>query len=384
VARKHSLELPDLGQLEALAHDSPDGRRLALDVVFNGPRGGPRGVLAASGAHLDERFPIDRPSPNVLRLALRWPPHGDKVRLDLGTEGDTADLVKLVARGADGQPLGVIGRTGETPEVYQPGSEDWEDVTNSLDPARHIESVERELEAFAHEEGERWRGRRFFAELDRETNPFLLLGMAALGRIHREDVDQRRLAIEAVGNELRERVRLRCRGLDEGAGTCPSLEDRRFDFLEARCRSISRIFLGLVDRYLGQNVSAFERVFTLFANGDLRMNLPSLVVTAQPSSANFFLFGEFALMACDYGIDQERWWHLANVMVRSQRIFARVYAPEDVEGADFFSYSGKDYSRRGRPYDEDELASLEVEYRGADLRLEAAKNAASSMPGLLG
>ncbi len=381
---RRTFDLP-VRELVAGVESVKAGReRMVLDAVFNGARGRPRQPLELHGAELLPGQRVWKPVPNVARFSLRWPPATENISLEVGTSGQPLDLVKFILRDEQGdKPLAVIrpGKTGAGTSVHLPGTTDWEEVTNALDPVGYLESLDARLKVL--EDDSRLRPRRFFAALDREMNTFLLQGMVQLGRIHREEADHRRMAVEAIGNELRNRVQIRCRGLDEAAKNCPRLEERVFEHLKGKCRQVSRIFLDLIDQHLGNDPRAFESAFTAFANGDLRFDLPSLVMTTQPSSANFFLFGEFALMAEQYAVSPERWSRLANVMVRSQRIFARVYAPESLEGADLFSYSGQDYARRGKPYSDAELAALEREFAGADLPLEAARTASTSMPGLL-
>lgn len=381
---RRTFDLPVRELVEGVESVKAGRERVVLDAVFNGARGRPRQPLELHGAELLPGQPVWKPVPNVARFSLHWPPSTEKISLEVGTSGQPLDLVKYILRDEKGdKPLAVIrpGKTGAGTSVHLPGAKDWEEVTNTLDPVGYLKSLDARLTVL--EDDSRLRPRRFFAALDREMNPFLLQGMVQLGRIHREDADHRKMAVEAIGNELRNRVQMRCRGLDKVAKTCPRLEERIFEHLKGKCRQVSRIFLDLIDQHLGNDPGAFESAFTTFANGDLRFDLPSLVMTTQPSSANFFLFGEFALMAEQYAVSPERWSRLANVMVRSQRVFARVYAPASLEGADLFSYSGQDYARRGNPYSDAELTMLKREFEGADLPLEAARTASASMPGLL-
>jgi hypothetical protein len=256
-------------------------------------------------------------------------------------------------------------------------------VSDALDPAPFLDSLDAALGGTGACREPRLNARGFFAQLDRHANPFLLGGLVARGQLHGDDADQRRAAVKQVTNELRTRLELRCRGLDESRSVCPSLEDRVFAHLVPRCRTISRLFLDLVDEYFGRSVRLFERAFTWFATGELRLELPGRIVTTQPSSGTFFLFGEFALMAHDYGIEPDRWWRLANVMVRSQRVFARVYAPASLAHATLASYSARDFARHGGALSRRELLELERLYERADLALECARNCAAAMPGIL-
>lgn len=278
-------------------------------------------------------------------------------------------------------------RSVQASAALDAGGIDWEEVSNTLDPVGFLDRLEAELGGLDPCREARRNARRFFAALDQQANSFLLGALVARGQMHREDADQRRLVVKSIGNELRARIQQRCRAPDASRGTPWSLEGRVFEPLAPKCRALSRLFLNLVERYLGASLPAFEQAFTWFANGDLRLALPGLapdpLLTTQPSSGNFFLFGEFALLARDHGIEAERWRRLANVLVRSQRIFARVYAPADLAGATLASYSGRDYASHGKPFSGAELAELEREFDGADLDRAAARQAAQYLPGLL-
>lgn len=360
-------------------------QRVHLDAVFCGRRGLPT-ALTVHGAELDDGTVVERPRSNVRRLALRWPATTPTPRLRATGRAETPVLVKLVVRDASGQAAAVVPIDTDTrtpPQAHTPDAPDWEALRSSLSPEEYLLSIDRALAT--PEDDEITRGRRFFAALDRRTNPFLLTGLVALGRMFREDAAQRRMAIEYLGNELRERVRVRCRGLDAGRDSCPDLRERVLPHLVPKLRAISRVFLATVDEHFPGDPAGFERAFVLFANGALRLVLPDLATTTQPSSGNFFLFGELALAAIDHGVDAGRWSVLAGPMIRSQRIFARVYAPASLAGADFTSYSGSDYARRGAPLSEAELEALAAETRGAStarLARLAAVNAAAALPGI--
>lgn len=256
---------------------------------------------------------------------------------------------------------------------------DWEEVSSTLEPARFLDALDARLGGLEPCRDRRLNARRFFAVLDRQANAVLLGGLVARGEMNREDADQRRLTMGLLGNELRARVRRRCNGLTGSRDHCRA--SRSCDRHASRLQLVSRLFLDLVVEYFGGSIPAFEQAFEWFANGELRLTLPIQVVSTQPSSANFFLFGEFALMAHDHGLEPEAWSRLGRVMVRAQRIFARVYAPADRSAATFSSYQARDYARHGRPFTPRELARLR-EPPATDLAIEAARNAIESMPGI--
>lgn len=198
-------------------------------------------------------------------------------------------------------PLGVKGSLG--PQAPEPELRDWEEVAGTIDPAAYLESLDRELDRLERLGDDKIVARRFFSELDREANPILLQGMVSLGRIHREDADQRRITIKVVSNELRERLRLR----EEATGSDVGIAQRPVAHLMGRCRSVSQLVLGLIDRYFGEDLGAFEQAVKQFESFELRVPLPGGLATVQPSSANFLLFKEFSALACDINANTKRW-----------------------------------------------------------------------------
>lgn len=66
----------------------------------------------------------------------------------------------------------------------------------------------------------------------------------------------------------------------------------------------------------------------MFANGELRLQLPSKFWTTQPSSGFFFYWALYGFLAVQLGVPGHAQWEgLLPGLVAAQEIFARVYAP---------------------------------------------------------
>ena len=124
----------------------------------------------------------------------------------------------------------------------------------------------------------------------------------------------------------------------------------------------------------------------MFANGELRLQLPSnLAWTTQPSSAYYFFFAEFALLAIDLGVDVPVWSKLLNVLVRTQRMVFSVYKAS-VRKPGFGDYSPCSFDP-GRSWPCSEREELRRWFRGLgnhDLCVVAARHAHEFVPGIAG
>jgi hypothetical protein len=144
-----------------------------------------------------------------------------------------------------------------------------------------------------------------------------------------------------------------------------------------------------------EGLARFERAFEMFANGELGLYLPqSGAWTCEPSSGYYFLFAEFALLAVDpttplaaaLGQDRALWERLCNVLVRTQEIFCRVYAPRNRRTRDFGSYKATNYFAARKPLGRGDKAELRRRFDGAtidSLARAAADNVLRHMPGVL-
>lgn len=205
-------------------------------------------------------------------------------------------------------------------KTAEPELRDWEEVAGTIDPAAYLESLDRELDRLERQGDDKIVARRFFSELDREANPILLQGMVRLGRIHREDADQRRVTIKIVSNELRERLRIRGQWPDDGAEAEARIAERPIERLEAKCRYVSRLVLDLIDRHFGAELDEVARALQWFVSGDLRVSLPGGLATVQPSSANYLLLHEFGRLASVLSAEPTRWLQLVPILSRQEGI----------------------------------------------------------------
>lgn len=143
----------------------------------------------------------------------------------------------------------------------------------------------------------------------------------------------------------------RMRALEEAARAQPS---PLFDLLESRLRA--RVERGVTGADLPQPNGPLRRqieglsrdqldamallgsdlghAFDLFASGSLTFNDYVLSVLPpeaepldppEPDSGYFFFWTEFGLLACDAGVDPDRWLAAMPVLLRSLRIFIRCY-----------------------------------------------------------
>jgi hypothetical protein len=93
----------------------------------------------------------------------------------------------------------------------------------------------------------------------------------------------------------------------------------------------------------------FEDAFEAFADGQLRLQLPSGMWSTQPSSGFYFYFAELALLAAEAKLDPpfgpSLWTTLAKVMIRTQETYCARYGPEKVlkPDRDTSSYSACQY-----------------------------------------
>lgn len=228
---------------------------------------------------------------------------------------------------------------------------------------------------------------RFFADLDLKTNvEFLDLTPYSastrlevkrwVGQVMR--VLRRRLPERAVGADHRPRLNGMMDELDRLAGHFLSI-------LLAEYGSVAPTGAG-----------SWEEGIELFAIGQLRMQLePSLAWAWQPNSSAYFLFGEFALSACELlerrRLTDPKWtWdfalRLANVTVRTQPLYAEVYGnraraaaepgPDDYRAFDF------DEKRASRA--RDELVKARTDFRDAtfeELCSHSAEHLTRFVPG---
>jgi hypothetical protein len=378
---RQELSFPTDSQLQEFLRPVPgrSGRELELrlDYVFHVTRGRLLGISPASD--LSVSLP-QFPHPNVLRLSIPWPQPPGR-RLIVASAHEHLEPVKIIVFDEPGQALAVFepDPCSGTFLQYGPPQADWQDISATLDVPTFMAALDAELTVSTAPEVP---FQRFFRDLDRQTNPVLIDELVNQGELDALDAAMRLGHIASVLNELRERVRVRAKSVHLGAPDL-LLAGRVFPHLQSRVQALSDLLLGIVDTHFGPYLPAFEEAFEKFANGELRLQLPGLARTTQPSSGYYFLFGEFALMAADHGVAPARWTDLANVLVRTQLVFVRVYGPAVRAGADFSTYGAWNYACNGTPYTTAELAGLKTTFTGADLRVQAADHAIENLPALL-
>ena len=387
VARK--LVLPSLSDLAEDVQFPPATTQAFLDLVFNITRGKVLGWLGDEGFFLAQDQSPAGPAGNALRLAFPWPaPAPEFPEIEIISGHENVELVKVIVRDEQRHAKLVYGPNacGLGYQAYLPGTGDWELVSSSITAASYISALDTALGYPAAPADDTIQRQRFFAQFDRQTNGQLIDELVNMGALNTYQADMRKLRINSVFNQLRFRVEQRAKAWRPDLVAADALlpVDDQASW-EPKLDKTSTLLLDVIDSHF-DTVEAFADAFVPFANGELRLHLPTLAWTTQPSSGYFYLFAEFALMACDYGVHRARWEPLANAMVRAQPIFCRVYGPPDKAGANFMSYGAWNYACNGQPYDQPEKDAVKSDFETAtypDLCLAAAKHAADFMPGLI-
>jgi len=211
-----------------------------------------------------------------------------------------------------------------------------------------------------------WNYRRFFADLDRHTDDVL----------RKEYLGAKDPALLALMDAVIPTVMatlsdcLTRRAVDPTHGyRCPEYPGAAA--VHGELRAVSDLFLSLVFKYFrapgrGLDLESFEDAFEMFANGELRLELPSGAWTTQPSSGYYFYFAEFALTCAMAGIETGLWTRLANCQVRTQRIFCKVYEPSAPPPWDLAHYKADDYDA-ARTFTRVEKAELARLFLGKSL-----------------
>jgi hypothetical protein len=145
---------------------------------------------------------------------------------------------------------------------------------------------------------------------------------------------------------------------------------------------------------LGKDVPAehrgeFPRVFDVFANGDLRVQLPIGDFTAQPSSGYFFLFAELALTVIEgiqeklarFNGDKHFWLQFARGAIAAQRVYVKAYPAQDAKG-EINSFSACSWVNPPPRTEADWRTTFEPFANMAydELAFEYVKQAAAAMP----
>jgi hypothetical protein len=362
----------------------------SVDVVFNANRARELRLLRDTfsakevlGLAADPLPPLsfELPRPNVLRIPVR--PGGAPVggeRVLVGCADEFPEIVQLVYRDDAGH---VVARftlpedacASEGGAFVERAVPEAERTTLPFDAVAFVEQLERLLASAPDLPITRYR--RFFAHLDRETNVSLLPCLVERLELGADEQGYRVGRIRLLMEVLTHRTSARARG-----ALAPGAPLALADLVPA-VRHVSALLLRIVDAHFGDDLAAFEEAFEMFADGDLRLQLPSKAWTSQPSSGFFFFFGELALLALDCDVDAARWTALGNVLIRSQRIFARRYAPDDAATATFSSYSSCNHDPlcAHAPSERARLRAAHAGFGPDELRRAATRNAQELLPG---
>lgn len=171
---------------------------------------------------------------------------------------------------------------------------------------------------------------RFFSEMDARTHPHLLRNSQDPTLVARRD--QVDTWVSRIGLFLHGRVLARSQHVGPAALALAPLVDQQdlvcLEELSAWFLDIVRRQPTLVDANGTILLAPFEEAFELFAAGALRFApQDDGVFACQPSSSNYLQFAELGFLAHECGFDVADWLPLLNVLVRSQEIFLRAYAP---------------------------------------------------------
>jgi len=355
-----------------------------LTFVFNVARytllqGGP---FTWNGVHFR---PEGITAPNQIVYVMsgeKAPPHSRNLA-EMLSFGERPELVKLVIERGDDQ-VALVSRNGS---CLSDADYFWVATSNpsarAFGPAEYVDALAVALET--RDGRTRTPYRRFFFELDCQAEPHLRTRLSS----NRCDDLERNIDM-AVGKAVRGRWAQRLR--EQAARPLSYTPYRYAATYREQVGFVSELFLQLLTRHFAtaRGNLDFERLgeaFELFVNGELRLYLPGLEAwTTQPSSGSFLLFAEFALLAVECGVQPEVWTRIANVFVRTQRAYCRVYAPHGDPGPwKRFDYTACNYDE-DRTLTPREMSALRKEFEGLsfeELAVAAAHHACRYMPGEL-
>ncbi len=384
----------------------------SVDIVFNLGRGR---LLDGSMQQVPRGYLFDKRArkapPNVLRLKVTK--RMDRTRLVILSSGEQLELVKLIFICPE---EGLPGRRGlprpmeRLPRmIYKLPSQTCADdadyllnvapltrnvggVTKTFGPKDYQDALEAELGIPNPPTTTVNKYRRYFAELNLQTLPDLipLLVQKTGGAFTTTDVTDRINDIDWAILTLKARVTERVQLFNANTAVSPAMTQDGGLVGPPKIQWLSTLQLGIIDQFFQPAVGNFDEVgfneaYEMFANGELRFELPTWSWTFQPSSGFYFFFAEFALWAIEKNIDTARWEMLAKTLIRTQEIFARVYPPDDPPNAVLESYHPCAYDPL-EVYTASEKTALVTAQPLAtvnDLRMAASRNALASLPGLV-
>ncbi len=226
-------------------------------------------------------------------------------------------------------------------------------IAASLGIEEYLEQLEAEF-AMAPAEPVATPYREYFFELDKNTNPTLLTQLAAFMPpvIPPDAATQRKNAIAALVPQLADRVQTRYNNAVAGADP-PTFSALGY-YVAANVALMSKVQFDLIVTAFKDpggglfDLTRFEEAYEMFANGELRTQIPSFYWTTHPSSSYFVYFAEFAFMALEHSSlssdERNLWEAVLPVLIRTQEIFFRVYAPPEGGPRDWNAYRACNYS----------------------------------------
>jgi hypothetical protein len=171
--------------------------------------------------------------------------------------------------------------------------------------------------------GENLRHARFFCALDECTDPKAL---ALHPRISESEKKSRAMQLGKLVQLLERRLNERAR-LENGVPLACDVGDARDAVLTwSRVQlELLRAAYGVSERAL--DLTAVEQGFLAFSSGALRVHVHGRRGIGEPDSAFYFSFAEFALLACELGIDAELWEPLLPLLIWTQDVYVHMQRP---------------------------------------------------------
>lgn len=204
---------------------------------------------------------------------------------------------------------------------------------------------------------------QFFTKLEGLTNESILCGEPAINTdpCAGKCEQHHRIVADLCLARSRWQQRVRRRAIGQVLASLDTYDHR----LAASISSLmAPVFAGLFGQGSKPDYDRLWQAMSAFANGALRVDKVKLHLNAEPTSAQFFLFAEFAFIATDpaTGLDADQhslWLTALPAFVGCQRIFMEVYRPNKTSPK-FEDYTATNF---GQPWAEARLDQLREEFR---------------------
>ncbi len=227
----------------------------------------------------------------------------------------------------------------------------------------------------------------FFCELDSETNPQLMPNVSKATAFNRGPI------IRTIAEDLMQRVLQRARWAATNK-TTPA-EDLRVTANRTNIERISSLQLDIIEHHFGKPGEGFAaehfwEAFAAFANGELKVSIETEKWQdwdAAPRSAFAFSFAEFAFMAVDTQVHDDRWAPLIWPLVAMQEVYTAAFRPRkgDPKTFRFGNYQLRNYGKGENRMSGDAKQKVRKSYEGREgdldqLRIQAGLNAFQAFP----